>query len=70
MMISSLFSAGIEGAYGGLGASQQVLRKEIMADRFGMPIAKEAGVPWNTRQNILAKSTYALGATAPGFSKA
>jgi hypothetical protein len=65
----SLLGAGIEGALSGIGASQQMLRKEVMADRFGMPIAKEAGVPWNTRQNILAKSTYALGATVPGFSQ-
>lgn len=65
----SLLGAGIEGALSGIGASQQVLRKEIMADRFGMPIAKEAGVPWNTKQNILAKGTYALGATAPGFTQ-
>jgi hypothetical protein len=65
----SLFDAGIEGALSGIGASQQVLRKEIMADRFGMPIAKEAGVPWNTKQNILAKGTYALGATVPGFTQ-
>lgn len=65
----SLLSAGIEGAIGGLGASQQMLRKEVMADRFGMPIAKEAGVPWSTRQNILAKSTYALGAATPGFAQ-
>lgn len=65
----SLLGAGIEGALSGIGASQQVLRKELMADRFGMPIAKEAGVPWNTKQNILAKGTYALGATAPGFTQ-
>ena len=65
----SLLGAGIEGALSGIGASQQILRKEIMADRFGMPIAKEAGVPWNTKQNILAKGTYALGATAPGFTQ-
>jgi hypothetical protein len=65
----TLLNAGIEGALSGIGASQQVLRKEVMADRFGMPIAKEAGVPWNTRQNILAKSTYALGATTPGFAQ-
>lgn len=65
----SLLGAGIEGALSGIGASQQVLRKEIMADRFGIPIAKEAGVPWNTKQNILAKGTYALGATAPGFTQ-
>jgi hypothetical protein len=63
----SLLGAGIEGALSGLGASQQILRKEIMADRFGMPIAKEAGVPWDTKQNILAKGSYAFGATAPGF---
>jgi len=63
----SLFGAGLEGALSGIGASQQMLRKEIMADRFGIPIAKEAGVPWNTKQNILAKGTYALGATGPGF---
>lgn len=65
----SLLGAGIEGALSGIGASQQMLRKEVMADRFGMPIAKEAGVPWNTKQNILAKGTYALGATAPGFTQ-
>lgn len=65
----SLLSAGIEGAIGGLGASQQILRKEIMADRFGMPIAKEAGVPWSNRQNALAKGTYVLGATTPGFAQ-
>lgn len=65
----SLLGAGIEGALSGIGASQQMLRKEIMADRFGIPIAKEAGVPWNTKQNILAKGTYALGATAPGFTQ-
>jgi len=66
---TSLLGAGIEGALSGIGASQQMLRKEIMADRFGIPIAKEAGVPWNTKQNILAKGTYALGATAPGFTQ-
>jgi hypothetical protein len=65
----SLLSAGFEGALGGLGANQQVLRKEIMADRFGIPIAKEAGVPWSTRGNALAKSTYVLGATTPGFAQ-
>ena len=65
----SLLNAGIEGAMGGLGASQQILRKEIMADRFGMPIAREAGVPWNTRQNALAKGSYVLGATIPGFAQ-
>jgi len=65
----SLLGAGIEGALSGIGASQQMLRKEVMADRFGMPIAKEAGVPWNTKQNIVAKGTYALGATAPGFTQ-
>ena len=63
----SLLQAGFEGALAGLGSNQQMLRKEIMADRFGMPIAKEAGVPWNTGQNILAKSTYGLGAATPGF---
>lgn len=63
----SLLGAGIEGALSGLGASQQILRKEIMADRFGMPIAREAGVPWDTKQNIAAKGSYVLGATAPGF---
>ena len=63
----SLLQAGFEGALAGLGSNQQMLRKEIMADRFGMPIAKEAGVPWNTKQNILAKSTYGLGAATPGF---
>jgi len=63
----SLLQAGFEGALAGLGSNQQMLRKEIMADRFGMPIAKEAGVPWNTRQNILAKSTYGLGSATPGF---
>lgn len=65
----SLLSAGIEGAIGALGANQQILRKEVMADRFGMPIAKEAGVPWSNRQNALAKSTYVLGATTPGFAQ-
>jgi len=66
---SSLLGAGIEGALSGIGANQQILRKEIMADRFGMPIAKEAGVPWDTKQNILAKGSYVLGATAPGFTQ-
>lgn len=65
----SLLQAGFEGALAGLGSNQQMLRKEIMADRFGMPIAKEAGVPWNTGQNILAKSTYGLGAATPGFAQ-
>jgi len=63
----SLFQAGLEGALAGFGSEHRTLNKEIMADRFGIPIAKEAGVPWNTRQNILAKSTYALGAATPGF---
>lgn len=63
----SLLQAGFEGALAGLGSEQKMLRKEVMADRFGIPIAKEAGVPWNTRQNILAKSTYGLGSATPGF---
>lgn len=63
----SLLQAGFEGALAGLGSEQKTLRKEVMADRFGIPIAKEAGVPWNTRQNILAKSTYGLGSATPGF---
>ena len=63
----SLLQAGFEGALAGLGSEQKMLRKEVMADRFGIPIAKEAGVPWNTRQNMLAKSTYALGSATPGF---
>jgi hypothetical protein len=65
----SLLDAGIEGALGGLGAKQSILKSEIMADRYGMPIAKEAGVPWNTKQNILAKGTYVLGAVTPGFGQ-
>jgi hypothetical protein len=63
----SLLQAGFEGALAGLGSEQRTLTKEVMADRYGMPIAKEAGVPWNTRQNMLAKSTYALGSATPGF---
>lgn len=65
----SLLQAGFEGALAGLGSEQKMLRKEVMADRFGIPIAKEAGVPWNTKQNILAKSTYGLGAATPGFAQ-
>jgi hypothetical protein len=65
----SLLGAGIEGALAGLGASQQTLRREIMADRFGIPIAREAGVPWNTKQNMLAKGTYLAGAVVPGFGQ-
>lgn len=63
----SLLQAGFEGALAGLGSEQRTLTKEVMADRYGMSIAKEAGVPWNTRQNILAKSTYGLGSATPGF---
>ena len=65
----SLLGAGIEGALSGLGASQQMLRREVMADRFGMPIAKEAGVPWNTKQNMIAKGTYLAGSMIPGFGQ-
>ena len=65
----SLLGAGFEGALGGLGASQQMLRKEVMADRFGIPMAREAGVPWDTKGNVLAKGTYVLGASVPGFAQ-
>jgi hypothetical protein len=43
--------------------------REVMADRFGMPIAKEAGVPWNTKQNMIAKGTYLAGSMIPGFGQ-
>jgi hypothetical protein len=65
----SLLGAGIEGALSGINANHRILRKEIMADRYGIPIAREAGVPWNTKQNILAKGTYVLGAAVPGFGQ-
>lgn len=66
---NSLLNAGIEGALGGLGANQSQLRMEARADRYGMPLAQKAGVPWNHPKNILAKGSYLANATYPGFSQ-
>lgn len=66
---NSLLSAGIEGALGGLGASQSRLRMEAQADRYGMPLAQRAGVSWNHLQNAIAKGSYLAGAMYPGFAQ-
>lgn len=66
---TSLFNAGLQGALGGLGASQHTLRMEAQADRYGMPLAKKAGVPWNHPQNIIAKGSYLASAAYPGFAQ-
>ncbi|MEY4351237.1 MAG: hypothetical protein RL078_1304 [Bacteroidota bacterium] len=66
---SSLLSAGIEGALAGIGSNQHTLRAEIQADRYGMPLAKQAGVPWNHGQNILAKGSYIASSVYPGFAQ-
>lgn len=63
----SLLSAGIEGALSGLGASQNTLRAEIQADRYGMPLARAAGIKWDHPANLVAKGTYLAGAAYPGF---
>jgi hypothetical protein len=63
----NLFEAGVEGALSGLGAAQKTLRAEIQADRYGMPLAKRAGINWNHLQNLGAKGSYVLGAAGPGF---
>jgi len=65
----SLLQAGIEGAFTGLGANQQRLQHEIQADRYGMPLAKAAGVQWNTPANIVAKGTYLTSSMFPGFAQ-
>lgn len=63
----NLFEAGVEGALAGLGAGQKSLRAEVQADRYGMPLARQAGVNWNHLQNLGAKGSYVLGAAGPGF---
>lgn len=63
----TLFEAGLEGALAGLGAGQKTLRAEIQADRYGMPLARQAGINWNHLQNLGAKGSYVLGAAGPGF---
>lgn len=65
----SLLQAGIEGAFTGLGANQQILKHEIQADRYGIPLARTAGVRWNTPANIAAKGTYVASSMFPGFSQ-
>lgn len=66
---TSLLNAGIEGALGGLGANQSQLRMEARADRYGMPLAQRAGVPWNHPKNVIAKGSYLANATYPGFAQ-
>lgn len=65
----SLLGAGIEGALAGLGASQHTLIAEAQADRYGMPLAKAAGIPWNHKQNLLAKGSYLATGMFPGFTQ-
>jgi hypothetical protein len=66
---NSLLGAGIEGALGGLGANQSRLRMEARADRYGMPLAQKAGVPWDHRKNLIAKGSYLADALYPGFAQ-
>jgi len=66
---TSLFEAGVQGALGGLGASQHTLRLEAQADRYGMPLAKKAGTPWDHPKNILAKGSYVAAGAYPGFAQ-
>ena len=66
---TSLLNAGIEGAIAGLGANQSLLRMEARADRYGIPLAQRAGVPWNHYKNVIAKGSYLANATYPGFAQ-
>ena len=63
----SVLEAGAEGALFGLAANWDTLSKEVIADIHGRKIAKDAGVPWNNRQNMAAKGSYALSTAGPGF---
>lgn len=65
----SLLSAGIQGALTGIGANQHMLNAEIQADRYGMQLAKQAGVPWNHPQNMWAKGSYLAASMYPGFAQ-
>lgn len=63
----SVLEAGAQGALLGLASNWDMLAKEARADIHGMRIAKNAGVPWNTKQNLAAKGSYVLGTAGPGF---
>jgi hypothetical protein len=63
----SVLEAGVQGALLGLASNWDTLAKEARADIHGMRIARNAGVPWNTKQNLAAKGSYVLGTAGPGF---
>ena len=65
----SLLSAGIEGALTGLGANQNTLVSEYMADKYGKPLAQKINVPWDPKANALAKGTYINNAVGGGFAQ-
>jgi hypothetical protein len=65
----SFLGAGIEGALMGLGAHQDTLRKEINADRYGIPLAQKAKIPWDWKGNMYAKGTYLLNSAGVGFGQ-
>jgi hypothetical protein len=63
----SVLEAGVEGGFLGIAANWDLLSKEVLADVHGRRIARNAGVPWNERQNFAAKSSYVLGTGGTGF---
>ena len=62
----SLLDAAVEGALEGWATNIGQLRSEMMADKYGKPLAKAAGVNWNNKANAAAKGSYVLGTATPG----